>query len=53
MQWFLRLPIGIKMFEELVKLFLQQYAYNIHNPVSMIDICNVKQKIGEPFLTFL
>lgn len=53
MEWFSSLPVGIKSFEELVELFLQQYSYNIHLPVTMIELCNTKQKIGEPFLTFL
>lgn len=51
--WFSKLTPTIKTFEELIKLFYQQYLYNIQHPVTMIDICNLKQKMGEPFLTFL
>lgn len=53
MEWFASLPKGIKMFEELIQLFLQQYSYKIHHLVTMIELYNTRQKIGEPFLTFL
>ena len=29
------------------------YSYNIRHEVTMLDLCNIKQKHGEPFLTFL
>ena len=51
--WFSRMPPTIKTFEELIKLFYQQYSYNIKHLITMIDICNLKQYLGEPFLTFL
>lgn len=53
LEWFSKLPNGIRSFEELIKLFLQQYSYNIHHPIIMIDLCNARQRTGEPFLTFL
>lgn len=53
MEWLSSLPKGIKTFEELIQLFLQQYSYNIRHLVTMIDLCNTQQKTGEPLLTFL
>lgn len=50
---FSKLPTIIKYFEALIKLFLQQYSYNICHPVTMIDLCNTRQRAREPFLTFL
>lgn len=42
MEWFSSLPLRIKTFEDLVELFLQQYSYNIHHPVTMIELSNTK-----------
>ena len=53
MEWFSRLPSGIKSFDEIATLFLQQYSHNIQHPVTIRDLCNLKQRHGEPFLTFL
>lgn len=53
MEWFSRLPSGIKSFEELVNRFISQYSYNIRNEITMLDLCNVKQKNGESFMIFL
>ena len=53
MEWFSKLPLGIKSFNELVDIFVTHYSYNIRHEVTMFDFCNAKQKNGEPFLTFL
>ena len=53
MEWFSHIPSGIKTFDEIANLFIQQYSHNIQHPVNIRDICNLKQKVGEPFLTFL
>ena len=53
MEWFSKLPLGIKSFNELVDIFVTHYSYNITHEVTMLDIFNTKQKHGEPFLTFL
>lgn len=42
MEWFSKLTMGIKSFEELIELFLQQYFYSIHHPITMIDLCNTR-----------
>ena len=53
MEWFSRLPSGIKSFDEIATLFLQHYSHNIQHLVTIRDLCNLKQRHGEPFLTFL
>ena len=53
MEWLSRLPSGIKSFDEIATLFLQQYSHNIQHLVTIYDLCNLKQCHGEPFLTFL
>ena len=53
MEWFSHLPPGIKTFDEISNLFIQQYSHNIQHLVNIWDLCNLKQKVGEPFLTFL
>lgn len=53
MEWFSRLPLGIKTFDELVNKFITHFSYNIEHEVSMLDLCNTKQKGGESFATFL
>jgi len=53
MEWFSRLPLGIKTFDELVNKFITHFSYNIEHEVSMLDLCNTKQKSGESFATFL
>lgn len=53
MEWFSHLPTSIKTFDEIANLFMQHYSHNIQHPVNIRDLCNLKQKQGEPFLTFL
>ena len=53
MEWFSKLPPGIKYFNELVDMCVTHYSYNIRHEVTMLDLCNTKQKNGEPFPTFL
>ena len=53
MEWFSRLPTGIKTFDEIANLFLQHYSHNIQHPVHIRDLCNLKQNHGESLLTFL
>ena len=53
LEWFSHLPQGLKTFDEISNLFIQQYLHNIQHPVNIRDLCNLKQKVGEPFLTFL
>lgn len=53
MEWFSRLPSGIKSFEEIVNKFISQYSYNIRNEITMLDLCNVKLKNDESFMIFL
>ena len=53
MEWFSWLPSGIKSFDEITTLFLQQYSHNIQHPVTIRDLCNLKQRHGEPLLNFL
>lgn len=44
MQWFSCLPGGIRTFEELAQKFIAHYAHNIEHDVTMLDLCNTKQK---------
>ena len=53
MEWFSWLHIGIKMFDEIANLFGQQYSHIIQHRINIRDLCNLKQKVGETFLTFL
>ena len=53
LEWFSHIPLGIKMFDEIANLFMQQYSHNIQHLINIQDLCNLKQKVGEPFLTFL
>ncbi|GLJ30962.1 hypothetical protein SUGI_0617990 [Cryptomeria japonica] len=48
-----KLPSGIKSFSDLVDKFVSQYSYNIQHEVTMLDLCNAKQKAGEHFMIFL
>ena len=43
MEWFSRLPNGIKSFDEIVNLFLQHYSHNIQHIVNIHDLFNLKQ----------
>jgi len=51
-EWFSRLPPGIKTFNELLNLFVTHFSYNIEHEISMLDLCNTKQKGGESFTAF-
>lgn len=53
MDWFSKLPLGIRSFEELVNKFINQYSCNIQHEITMKDICNTKQRNGEAFIAFL
>ena len=53
MEWFSKLPPGIRSFEELVNKFINQYSYNMQHEVMMKDLCNTKQRNGEAFTVFL
>lgn len=53
LEWFSHLPPGIKTFDEIATSFVQQYSHNIQHSVNIRDLCNLKQKVGEPFLRFL
>ena len=53
MEWFSHLPLGIKTFDDISNLFVQKYLHNIQHPINIWDLYNLKQKVGEPFLTFL
>lgn len=50
---FTKITPPLKSFDELVKRFIQHYSYNISHPITMLDLCNMKQKVGEPFFTYL
>ena len=53
MEWLSKITPPVKTFEELINLFILQYSYNIQHQITMIDLCKVVQKPGEPFITFL
>ena len=44
MEWFTKLSPPIKTFDELTRHFIQQYSYNIQHPVTVLDLCQIKQK---------
>lgn len=53
MEWFTNITPPVKTFRELVHRFVQHFAYNLSRSVTMLDLCNLKQNQGEPFVTFL
>ena len=53
MEWFTKLSPPLKTFDDLAKCFIQKYSYNIQHHVTMLDLCNIKQKLGELFATYL
>lgn len=42
MEWFSKLPSGIRMFDEFVDKFVFQYSYKIKHEITMLDLCNTK-----------
>lgn len=53
MDWFSKLPPGIKMFQDLASNFVTHYSYNIEHKVTMLNLYNTKQRDGKAFLRFL
>ena len=53
MEWLTKLTPPLKTFDKLAQHFIQQYSYNIHHPVTVLDLCQIKQKLGEPFAIYL
>lgn len=53
MDWYTHLLGNIKSWNELVEKFICHFAFNIDNEITMLDLCNAKQKPGEPLMTFL
>ena len=53
MEWFMKLSPPLKTFDELAQCFIQQYSYNIKHLVTTLDLCQIKQKQGEVFATYL
>ena len=43
----------LKTFDEFAQCFIQQYSYNIQHPVIVLDLCQIKEKSGEPFSIYL
>lgn len=52
MEWFTKLSPPLKTFDELAQHFIQQYSY-IQHPVTVLDIFQIKKKLGEPFAIYL
>jgi hypothetical protein len=53
MEWFSKITPPINAFEEFINKLISQYSYNIQHQITMLDLWKEKQKIGEPFITFL
>ena len=53
MEWFTKLGPPLKTFDELAQRFIQQYSYNIEHPMTVLDLCQIKKKPGEPFAIYL
>lgn len=53
MEWFSRLPIGIKTFQEIIDAFIKIYACNIAMDVSLEELSALKQGKNESFTLFL
>lgn len=53
LEWFSHLPPKINSWGELAELFISNFSHNIDNPISLMDLCNAKKKMSEPFTIFL
>lgn len=53
-EWFYKIPCGtITTFVELSEKFIAQYAHNVENELTLLDLCNSKQKEGESLADYL
>ncbi|GLJ31915.1 hypothetical protein SUGI_0642360 [Cryptomeria japonica] len=53
MEWLSKITPPVRSFDELVNKFITQYSYNIQHAITMLDVCNTKQKNNETFMMFL
>ena len=53
LEWYSKLPRNIKSWKELAEKFISHFSFNITNEVTLSYLCTTKQKLGEPFMTFL
>ena len=54
LEWFLNLPKGsLTTFADLSERFVKHFSYNVEHELTMMDLCNAKQKNGETFSAFL
>ena len=53
LQWYSKLLGTIKSWSELADKFISHFSFNITNKVTLSNLCSTKQKMGEPFITFL
>lgn len=53
LEWYSKLLGNIKSWSELADKFISHFSFNITNEVTFSDLCSTKQKVGEPFITFL
>jgi hypothetical protein len=54
LEWFYKIPYGtVSTFAELSEKFVAQYAHNVENELSLLDLCNSKQKGGESLADYL
>ena len=53
LEWYSKLFVTIKSWLELTDKFVSHFAFNITNEVTLSDLCSTKQKVREPFITFL
>lgn len=51
LEWFALIPKGsIKSWDDLANKFVENYAYNIENDVTIATLCHLTQDEGEPFI---
>lgn len=54
LEWFLHIPKGfIFTFVELAKNFVHQLSVNMESDITVLDLCNTKQRNNENFGCFL
>jgi len=53
MEWFSRLPTGIKTFKEIMEAFHKNYNFNMGTDVSLEELSTLKQRKGDLFAFFL
>ncbi|KAH9323714.1 hypothetical protein KI387_018353, partial [Taxus chinensis] len=54
LDWFFHLPKGsVTTFTDLSEKFVKHFSYNLDSEITMLDLCNTRQRPNENFASFL